>query len=831
MRWLPVCVAVALGGGAVLGASMPDRFWLAGLAALAAWTLAVWAWHRVAARLLLASALAGVVAVGAMAGGVAMRRVFDSPLVAALVEADQWPDEGRSASPTRLEGVLTADAWTAGPVVLLRVRVERVWVGPCRCPADVDDEVQLSVGGTLASAHRDQWRAGRRVMVEAALRRPAAFRNSGAPDEARARARRRIAAVGQVKSALQIQVQRGSAGSEAFAALRADARRAIARAVAPDTTAAAVATAILIGDRTGLEPALEARLQRAGTFHVVAISGGNIALWAAGTIWLTGRLTRRRVAALVGAAAILVAYAALVGGGASVERATGMALVGLAARWADQRGAAVNVLALTAAALVAVDPLLVVDVAFWLTTAATLGLVIGVPDGTSPRPAAVRLLHALVLTSVCAELALLPIVASVFQQVTLAGLLLSALAMPAMAVVQVAALTVVALDPLAPWLATAAGAAVTLAVRAVTDSAAIVDHVPGLAWAVPPPSLLPVVVYYGALAGWLWLRAAGGAATVRPRRAALTLVAVSAAWIAVSPATLLRWRPGALELVTFDVGQGAAAVVHFPGGRRMLVDAGGVTGRGADLGARVVAPALRARGIRWLDTVVVTHADLDHAGGAASIVRGFRPAEVWTGIPVAGDAVTAGLREAAASVGAAWREVRRGEAIEIDGVRVAVVHPPPPDWERQRVRNDDSVVLAFEHGGVRIVLPGDAGVEVEAEIAAALARAGDRGGGRHGSGPPSLTVLAAGHHGSAGSTSEAWLEALQPGIAVVSAGQANPFGHPAAATLARLRAAGADVWRTDRDGEVTVRVDERGVVISSVAGRRGPVVVPVPQPR
>lgn len=828
MRWLPVGFAVALGSGAAIGGSAPEWRWVAGAGAVAVWTLAVWAWRRGSAGALVMCAFTGVAAAGGFAGASAVQRASDPPLVRALAGAGLWPDNGRAGSPVRLEGVLLSDAWSAGPVVLLRLRVTRVWLGPCGCPLPVDGEVQVGVGGTIAAHHRDAWRSGRRITAEVALRRPSAFRNTGTADETTQRVRRRLAAIGQVKSALQVEVQPGSPVSETLAALRAHARRAIARATGADATAAAVGTAILVGDRTGLDPALETRLQRAGTFHVIAISGGNIALWAAGTIWVTTRLTRRRVAALAGAAAILVAYAALVGGGASVERATGMALVGLVARWADQRGAAVNVLALTAAGLVALDPLLVFDVAFWLTTAATLGLVIGLPGDGAARHTGTRLIHALVLTSVCAELALLPIVAAVFQQVTLAGLVLSALAMPAMAVVQVSALSLVALDPLAPWLAPALGLLLRAAVATVTETATVVDLVPGLAWRVPPPTLAPVVAYYASLAAWLWLRRGGGMSAAPLRHAAGVVAAIAGLWIAVSPLTLVRWRPHALELVVFDVGQGAAALVHFPGGRRMLVDAGGVTGRGADLGALVVGPALRARGIRWIDTLVVTHADLDHAGGAASLVREFGPTEVWSGIAVADDPVMAGLRAAAASVGAAWREVRRGEVLELDGVRVSVAHPSPPEWERQRVRNDDSVVLAIDAGAVRLVLPGDAGADVEPEIATALRwRDLDPGGA---SAPP-VTVLVAGHHGSAGSTTTPWLAALRPSLGIVSAGAANPFGHPAAATLDRLRAAGAEVWRTDRDGEVTVRSDARGVAVSSVAGRRGPVVVRAAQPR
>ena len=160
----------------------------------------------------------------------------------------------------------------------------------------------------------------------------------------------------------------------------------------------------------------------------------------------------------------------------------------------------------------------------------------------------------------------------------------------------------------------------------------------------------------------------------------------------------LRPRPF-LELTAFDVGQGDAIAVRFPNGTTMLVDAGGrASGSRFDVGARVVGPALRARGIRRLDYLVVTHADADHIGGAVSLVGEFRPARGVDrrpggrrrrdGGPAPRPPTRLAPRGARCSAATAWRSAPS---------RSRVLHPPPPDWERQRVRNDDSVVLAVRH--------------------------------------------------------------------------------------------------------------------------------------
>lgn len=821
---MPVLVAAALALGVAVGSNSPHVLSTAaiGLALAVVGTVVLWRANRSAA--VVVGGLVVVALAGTVLGGVAMRRALSPRLIELLEAHGLLPADGaRGVEPLRLEGHLVADASVSGRTILLRLATTRLWVGPCGCPEPVDGQVLASVAGSAAAGAMATWRAGRTVRLTAVLRRPTAFRNLGAPDAAIELARRRTVLTASVKSALVVDlIARGWWGAELAAAVRARARVAIARALADAPEAAAVATAVLIGDRAGLAAPLEERLQRAGTFHVIAISGGNIALWSAATLWLAARLTRRRPLGLAAAALTLVAYAGLVGGGASVLRATGMALVGIATQWLDQRGAAINVLALTGAALVVADPIVIFDIGFWLTSAATAGLVLGLPGPATGESRLAGWLRALVLTSVWAEAALLPIVASVFQQVTLAGVALSALAIPAMAVVQLAGLAAVVADAVLPVALPMLGTVLRLATSAVTESARLVDIVPWLSWRVPPPSLLALVSYGVALGGWLWARRAAAdtdaaAATRRLTRAAVPATAV---WIAVSPATLWPSAPHELRVAVLDVGQGEATLLHFPNGRRMLVDTGGASAEGRDLGARVIGPTLRARGIRRLDYLVVTHADLDHIGGAATLVREFRPAEVWIGVPVADDVALTRLRQAVDAAGAAWRQVRRGEQLEVGDARLDVVHPPAPEWERPRVRNDDSVVLSVRFGGVRLLLTGDIGTAVESEVQQAL----DAGSAD----PPALTVLKVAHHGSSSATSVAWLDATHPTLAIVSVGAANPFGHPAPAVLTRLGAVGADVWRTDRDGEVRLRTDGRVVEVVAHTGRRRWLA---PQPR
>jgi competence protein ComEC len=820
-------MAASIAAGSLVAMWFPDQAWLAAGMGGATTLVAAGAFYHRATKVFLAAGLAAAAALAMARGGAAFHAAATPTLVQLVDAAGLLADEApRPRPPAVLTGRLAADAVVEGPSVLLSLAVTHAGLGSCACPLPVEGRVLLAVTGGLAPAQAGQWRAGRTVRLPATLRRPVTARNLGAPDAAHELVRRRLALVGTVKSALLVEVLApGSWAEEAAAAVRARARTAIARAAGPDhSEAAAIGTAVLIGDRAGISPELTARLQRAGTFHVIAISGGNIALLSLITWWAAGRVAGGGKVTASITALVLVLYAGVVGGGASVLRATGMAVVGLAARTIDQRSLAVNLLALTAAALLVTDPLLAADTGFWLTTVATAGLVVGLGDGEPLADRWRRIGRALLLTSVWAELALLPIVAAAFQQVTVAGVLLSALAIPGMAVAQVAAMAAVASDVAAPWLLAAAGVALRVGTTIVTDSARIADLLPWLHWRVPPPHVVAIAVYYGALGLWLWARVAGqGGRRARLRPYAVVTLAGAAIWVAISPATLIVRRQPHLEVTALDVGQGDALIVRFPNGTTMLVDAGGrPAGSRFDVGARVVGPALRVRGIRRLDYLVVTHADADHIGGAVRVVEEFRPSEVWTGVPVAGDAATAALRAAASASGAAWRTVQRGDRVGIGEVEIAVVHPPLPDWERQRVRNDDSVVLAMTMGAVRVLLTGDITAATEAEVAAAVER---EAAGQPVA--PRITVLKVAHHGSAGSTTAEFLRRTETTVALASAGIDDPFGHPAPPTLERLAAAGVDLWRTDRDGEVTLATDGRDVALRSFSGRRRSLPAPL----
>jgi len=766
--------------------------------------------------------VASALLVGASLGHSAAVRAYRPPIL------DWFGSAPGSRAPVLLHGTIREDAAPTPTGASLVVDVERIG----ECERGALGGVRLSVAGTLAAGSMGEWRAGRLVRVRATLREPVPYRNPGVPDERRALARRGIALVGSVKSAALVEiVDHGGPIDEWAAGVRAWARSTLSTAVGVRSPrSAGVAAAIVIGDRTGLAPEDERRLQEAGTYHVIAISGGNIAIL---TVLLLGAMRWLGVPARVAAALAilaLLAYGRITGPSPSVDRAIAAAIVYLTGRVLEQRGPSLNILAVVAVLGLALSPVAVFDPGFILSFGATLGILVGVPRITgavragsgrrSPRhaiaAAAFTIFQAaagLLAATVAAELVLGPVSAALFARVTFAGLLLNFAAIPLMAIVQTAALATLAASYVSSEAAIAWGAVVHTAASALIDSARLVDLAPWVSREVAPPSWALLTGYYAFLISSL----------MRTRISSTCALAtgVLGAAIVIGPHTISRDgialpSPQDVRVVFLDVGQGDATLMVLPDRRAFLIDAGGlpsaplqdpIDGPAFDIGNRVVARALRAFGVRALETFVLTHADADHMGGARSVLRSFGPRAVWEGVPVPPHVPLQLLLASAVGPACEVRTIQSGDRLRLGGVEIVALHPPLPEWERQRVRNDDSVVLAVRYGEVSIVLPGDIAREGESRARQQVERS-------------RLMVLKAPHHGSATSSTPEFLAAVRPAAVVFSAGRDNRFGHPAPIVVSRYRSLGATIFSTAEDGAVILDTDGRSVHIRGWASGR-----------
>lgn len=255
-----------------------------------------------------------------------------------------------------------------------------------------------------------------------------------------------------------------------------------------------------------------------------------------------------------------------------------------------------------------------------------------------------------------------------------------------------------------------------------------------------------------------------------------------------------------LLTVTFlDVGSGDAIVIRAPGGETALVDAGPSSLSGTDAGERVVLPYLARNGVRTLHAVVLTHPHEDHVGGMASVVVGVDVNMVIdTGAPH-GSPGYVKLLETIDKKDIPYHIARRGDEIRLGEVSLRVLNPPT--YREGASLNNRSIVLKAQYGNTSFLLTGDAELEAELDMA------------RNCPGLES-NVLKVGHHGAATSTSEQFLAAVNPEIAIISVGR-NSFGHPSKQTLDRLQRHGVRIYRTDKSGGITIRSDGESLRIST----------------
>ena len=859
-RVLPILVC-GLVAGASTGSAWPDIPRLFLLTVLAGWAaLAIHA-TRVGSHALVSTALAGACAVGGVWwAGESWRAAWRPPLrllfeaVAAedrreaVLLSPRPPPEDASARMVVL-GVLRADASpTASGSTSLALDVE--WAGRATSASANRDAatnpaaggVLLTVNGSLTPEFAREWRAGRRIRATADLRRVARYLDPGVVDQERSLARRGVTLVGTVKSAALVEVvSHGAPYQEAAASIRAFSRRAVQESVGEwGSRAAGIVTAIVIGDRSGLDAEVERALQEAGTYHVIAISGGNIAILAGlmlAAFRVLGVLGRT---AMLSAAGSLIVYGFLVGGGASVSRAVLMAVFYFVGRAWDLKGPAMHAWVLAVGLLVLHDPLSVSDPAMLLTFGATAAVM---ATGQLRLPASVPSVLgmglSMLLASAATEVVLLPVSAQLFSRVTFAGLLLNFAAIPLMAVTQIAGMLAVPVYLVAPAMAHLAGWVAGCGAEGLVRSADFVKWAPWLTWRVAPPGLLLAGLYCAAvLVAWRLWRSRRSTSPLLPmsipfvttpgplgwrnwpqpasqsfgsqgreKWTASGLAAVLGVCILASLPTAWSHADGRLHVTQIDVGQGDAAFVRFPSGRAMLIDAGGLSAAASfDIGDRVVGPVLRRDGVRALDALVVTHGDADHMGGIAAMLRDFPTRVVWDGVPVPPFEPTRRLRELADRQGVPWMQLQRGDRSLIDGVEIAVLHPPLPDWERQDVRNEDSVVIEVRWRNVSFVFTGDIGRESEPDVARLVA-------------PARMRVVKVPHHGSTTSSTDAFVRALAPDVALVSAGRSNNFGHPSPVVLRRYAEIGTKVFRTDQDGAIECVTDGDTLDVRTFTGR------------
>jgi competence protein ComEC len=618
--------------------------------------------------------------------------------------------------------------------------------------------------------------------LEVRLRRPRGTSNPGVFDYETWLFRERIGATGYVVNGPRNRRLEQDAG-----VLIDRLRQHIVRrldSIIENGDAAAVVAAITVGARQGITAEQWLRYAKSGTSHLMAISGLHVGLASTAAWWLVVtacallRLGGNHLKiAWIAALAVAAGYACLSGFAVPARRATLMLLLLVVVLVRSREPQPFALLAAACIVVVAVDPLATLAPGFQLSFAAVLLLLWFARRQALAMNFPVVLRFAgrgvqLAAVQVFLLFGLLPLTVSNFGRVSFVAPPVNFVAVPLFSLVTVPlALAGMVLDgPLA-----FAGNA---ALRASGASVELVQWLIGLAVSVP----------YGAVATTAIDGTKGIClATV------LAWVALPRSWpgrhiVVLATLVLVADRvdgpPDAcVDVRMLDVGQGLAVVLRTRQ-RTMLYDTGTAYPGGSDMATRVVLPYLTAQGIQRIDRLIVSHSDLDHAGGTASVLAGIDVAAVLAGEPdtLASAPVTG---------------CRRGQAWRWDGVAFEVLHPP---GDAEYSGNEASCVVLVEAGDARLLLTGD----IESGAERSLAGAG---------GPGRVDAVVVPHHGSNTSSSIGFVRTVSADLALVSAGYRNRWGLPSPAVVRRWQESGATVFVSAHEGAIGLRLcDQAGIV-------------------
>jgi len=552
---------------------------------------------------------------------------------------------------------------------------------------------------------------------------------------------------------------------------------------------------LVVGDTSRLDPQVREDFRTVGLTHLTAVSGTNVAIVVGAVLLLCARLRVPSRTAPALAVVALLGFVVLARPSPSVLRAGVMGLVGLLALSTGSRRAAMPALAAAVLLLVLVDPDLAAAPGFALSVLATAGLLVLAPAWREKwaRRLPSWLADALAVPA-AAQVACGPVVVAISAQFGLLSVPANLLAVPAVAPATIAGVLAALLAPVCLPAAQA---------------------VAWLGWL--PTAWLVLLSRLGAAlpgASFPWPAGLGGALLLagltvavlvalhrrRSRRALLAGVvgvALVAGGLAVTgPA----WPPPGWFLVTCDVGQGDAVVLRAGPGSAVVVDAGP--------DPALVDGCLRRLGVDRVPLVLLTHLHADHVDGLPGVLRDRAVGLVQVGPLDDPEQQHEDVLRQTAAAGVPLERSSLHEVRAVGEVRWEVVAPARPYRSTSSDPNNSSIVLRVQVGPTSVLLTGDVEPEAQRDL---LARGTDL----------SATVLKVPHHGSA-HQEPAFLDAVGASVALTSVGVDNTYGHPSAATLDRLRAGGAELFRTDLHGDLALvhRADRLVVVPRGAASRR-----------
>jgi competence protein ComEC len=601
--------------------------------------------------------------------------------------------------------------------------------------------------------------------------------------------------------------------------------------------------AMTIGNQKAIPGAVRDNFNKTGTSHILSINGLHIGIIAASAFffiflilksseYLMLRFNIIKLSSTAAFSMVLIS-AFIAGMEIPVLRSTLMALIFLIALISGKQRDLYNTLALAALIILVISPEALFDSSFQLSFIAVLALIYIVPPFSdlslkhfehfpSWGQSIIRYIYLSAVVCSAVTIGTLPLIMYYSNRVSSITIMANLILVPLLGTL---VLTICMFFILCAFFSPAiAGYFIKLASFFVQISVNIINKLAALPWSSfnsTTPNIFEITVFYLFIFLLIQFIESRKKRKIQkefsPHRLQYlkySLIIIIVFFAAdITYLTLKDKLSPDLKITVIDVGQGTSTLVRFPGGKNMLIDGGGFSESSLDVGKAVVAPFLYYKRIDKIDTVVLSHPHPDHLLGLIYVMNNFNVRQVWrSNLPI--DLEDYPEWEKAIklnNINVSMVSNRLPEKIFND-VRVNVLWPP--NYSIQDVNNlsydevnDSSLVLKITLGRISFLIPGDISADVEKQLIKSKINLHS-------------DVLVIPHHGSGHSSSTEFIKAVACRYAIVSAGKTNVFHHPHPSTLQRYKDAGVDIFRTDRDGAVTMTTDGNNLQINTFIKNR-----------
>ena len=553
---------------------------------------------------------------------------------------------------------------------------------------------------------------------------------------------------------------------------------------------APVFQAMVLGDRSQLPEETKDQYQMGGIVHILAISGLHISLLGMGLFQLLNKTGMGLVPAGLLSLILLFLYGMMTGGSVSAMRAVTMFLLSVGARLLGRCYDMVTALALSAIFLLLDAPANLLGSSFWLSFGAVLGIGVISPIFLEILGGKGKVTRGLV-NSLGVQLVTLPAVLYSYGEISVAGIFLNLFVLPTVGVVLLSGVCGCLLGLVFPGVAALAFLPGRALLWIYQFLCVLAGKFSFCTWVAGQPALWQMAGYLLFLGAALWM---GKRGTRYGKVFFVTLL--------ITGILVIGFRPGGIFSITcLDVGQGDGIVMETPGRHHLLIDGG--SSNKSKLCRYQLLPYLKSQGIRCLDGVFISHTDEDHISGVRELLHqienGLTAIEIkLLVLPELKEKPKAyqELEQLAKNAGVPVETAVRGDSFLLDGVRLLVLSPK--EGSPGKDVNEEAMVFLAEYQDFSGLFTGDIGEETEKELLPFL---------------ENVDFLKVGHHGSGYSSCEEFLERIAPDLAVISCSVSNRYGHPSKETVERLKAAGAQVEFTMKNGAICIKVQNGGMKV------------------